>query len=202
MNTILTIVCTNFTHLFNDEPRAAMLLRTCNKNVRAEFDKFVSPITWWLWTQNFFIPSITGLPSDLKAEFYIKIIREYYAQGYVRDWDDMRCNFIYKIGSILHSRESMEEKVFQILRDFQSFTKSAKGRLFLLRMIGDWLKTTRYIAEGRESKDVEILEAVEKFVLYSVHLYSYMQFGAGYGRVYDQTIERMFLEQLYDKWRV
>jgi hypothetical protein len=196
MNTVLTVLITNYTRLFEDSPRGAFLLRTSNKSVRAAFDKFVSPTMWWLWIQNFFMPSLTGLPLDLKAEFYISLLRKYFAP--INDLEKIRCVFQWKIGVLLDRRMDDDDKVFRLLTEYQILSRSAQGRAFMIRLVKEWLVA---IQNTDDMLDGTALEIFLSYFLYSMQLKSHMEIEAGYNRSYDNTIERDLLVRLFDTWR-
>jgi hypothetical protein len=194
MNPALTIFITNFTHLFLDDPRGAFLLRTCNKNVRRAFDKFLKPATWWFWIQYFFIPNIVGMPCDLKPEFYMSVLDNYFAPSRPL-WTRMRCKYMLSIGNDLHGGSSNFFKINHILIVNSDLMISAKGRAFLLGMINEWEECL-----GEDVADV--LSTVRNFIRYSFFLEFETTITAGHNGQEHNKCDAVLMEGLFKKWRV
>jgi hypothetical protein len=204
MNAALTVLFTNHSRLFVDNPRAAFLLRTSNWKVRHAFDRLSDPVVWWLWIHHFFIPNITGLPADLPTRFYRKILKKHFKSVWYSSWEQQlarwereRCNTMQSIGRILVTGscpDRMARYILYWLDDF--FVTTAKGRAFFLRMVDEWGECF----EDNE-KISAALSTVRNFVKYSFQNYDHLYIHAGWNGRSVTNCEREEVTRLYDKWR-
>jgi hypothetical protein len=204
MNQAFTILFSQYSHLFSDDPVFFPSNDRGMGRVRHAFDRLSDPVVWWLWIHHFFIPNVVGLPSDLETRFYKILLQNYFSmwsstwEQELAWWKRQRCVYMRIIGSVLHKgacSDQMAADILSYLSDF--FMSTLKGRAFFLEMVDEW----------DQSLDDNVtmsnaLCTVRNFIKYSFLVYDKIYIRSGFnGRVVENH-ERVELTWLYDKWRV
>jgi hypothetical protein len=136
MDTVVSVLLTNYSSVFTSIPHAALMFRVASKSICKSFDTHLPPSTWYLWVQHL-IPKITGLPSDLKAEYYAVLLRNYFGP-LPADFSRRRCFHMRKLGNIIHVNFWVDDRVYEAISYFRFLTSTAKGRAALLSMLQEW----------------------------------------------------------------
>jgi hypothetical protein len=163
MDKFLTVFLSYYLNLFDTVPHAAahvgILLRSTSKRIRTEFDAMYDQKRWWLLIHERFIPNLTGMPSDLKTVYYLKLIRNYFAPLELPSTH--MAKYINYFVEVLRREKSPSLKTGGLLNSLRQFTHTAEGRVYMLRIIDD--------VEQRISDDVArgILNTLRSFFRYS-----------------------------------
>jgi hypothetical protein len=171
------------------------MFRVSNKEICKYFDTQLLPVTWWFCVQQA-IPHIMGLPSDLKAGYYAALLCNYF-----RPLPDnkRRCFHMRSLGDQIDRSYWIDDRVYSVMIQFESFTFTAKGRTEFLSMLQEWEDA---FDDYERDKCIDVVRSVRNRFENAFLMSPGAVVDAGARTFYNTNQkDRLLMEEEFNNWR-